>query len=67
MRTVYSFKPISLCEGSVKELENILEQKIAPNKEIYENTPVVIDVSQVNLLVDVDYNALCEKCKEYSV
>lgn len=67
VRTGYSFNTISLCEGSVKELENILKQKIAPNKEIYENTPVVIDVSQVNFLVDVDYNALCEKCKEYSV
>ena len=66
-RTGYSFNTVTLLSGSVKELREFLESKIKPNQEAYLNTPVVIDISMVNYLNDLDYSMLVKTCKEYGL
>ena len=41
-RTGYSFNTVFLPTGTVEELQDLLDKKIAPNLEAYENSPLVI-------------------------
>ncbi|MBQ9275489.1 MAG: hypothetical protein IJ228_11805 [Succinivibrio sp.] len=66
-RTGYAFNTIMLPSGKVEDLRTLLQEKIAPNREIYENVPVVIDVAEVNYLQDLDYPALQALCREYGM
>ena len=69
VRTGYSFNTISLCEGSVKELENILEQKIAPNKEIYEKIGypfITLNVEEVDNLKDEIQKTFIDYFQDFS-
>ena len=67
LRTGYSFNTIVLYKGTAEELEIFLEQKIAPNKEIYQNSPVVIDVSNIDFLKNIDYKSLLAACRKYGL
>ena len=66
-RTGYSFNTITLTQGTAQELTAILEKKVAPYSEVYENTPLVIDVSNLNYLVDLEYDRLKEVCSSYKL
>ncbi len=66
-RTGYSFNTIELHKGTVEELTDILEQKVSPSAEIYKNSPVVIDASNIDYLRELDYPALVNTSKKYGL
>ncbi len=66
-RTGYSFNTILLQNGTAEELSDFLEKKISPNAEAYDNTPVVLDVSNVNNLYNLEYAQLQQVCAEHSM
>lgn len=66
-RTGYSLTTISLNEGTLDELRAILDKKIAPSIDIYKGTSIVIDVSCVNFLHNLDFAAMQKLCREYEV
>lgn len=66
--TGYSLNTITVATGEVQELETILKRRIANAPEgLYNETPVVIDVSEVEDLRKIDYAALCELFRRYHV
>ena len=66
-RTGYSFNTITLTSSGAQGLVSYLNQKIAPHQEAYKNIPVVIDVSKVNYLEDLNYPELCEICRGFGL
>jgi septum site-determining protein MinC len=62
-RTGYSFNTITLETGSVEELETFLQKKIDPSIRAYDHTPVVLDVSHVDYLQNLEYDRLVATCK----
>lgn len=66
-RTGYSFNTVSLPSGMLSDLKRILELKIAPHKEIYLNSPIVVDVSDVKDLGIIDYEGMAKLCREYGL
>ena len=66
-RTGYSFNTVFLPTGTVEELQDLLDKKIAPNLEAYENSPLVIDVSKVNYLNNLDFKGLQAVCRKYGL
>ena len=66
-RTGYSLTTITLNEGTLEELKDILEKKIAISPEVYNNSSIVIDVANVNFLHELDFKAMQALCREYGV
>ena len=66
-RTGYSFNTITLKELSPEHLRETLEVKIAPNREIYAYTPIVLDISAVSDLGALDYARLSAACADYDL
>lgn len=66
-RTGYSFNTITLPGGSTAELAALLEEKIAPNREAYLNSPVVIDIARVADLEKLNYEELAQTCRKYGM
>ena len=66
-RTGYSFNTVTLPSGMLCDLKKILEFKIAPYKEVYLNSPVVVDISDVKDLQIIDYEGMTKLCREYGL
>lgn len=67
-RTGYSLNTITVATGEVQELEEILKLRVANAPEgLFNETPIVIDVSEVEDLKKIDYAALCELFRRYHV
>lgn len=66
-RTGYSFNTILLSTGTIEELEKLLEQKVRPNADAYLNSPIVIDVSTIDYLRQLDYKLLVDTCRKYGL
>ena len=49
-RSGYSFNTITLKSAEPLEFSKFLEERIAPCSELYANTPVVLDVSELAYL-----------------
>lgn len=67
-RTGYSLNTITVATGEVQELEEILKLRVANAPEgLFNEAPIVIDVSEVEDLNKIDYAALCELFRRYHV
>ena len=66
-RTGYSLTTITLNTGTLEELKDILEKKIAISPEVYNNSSIVIDIANVNFLHELDFKAMQALCREYGV
>lgn len=67
-RTGYSLTTIALTIGSKEELESILQSRIAnAPKELFQDIPLILDVSEIKNLISLDYEALHALCKQYGL
>ncbi len=66
-RTGYSFNTITLSSADTDELDDFLRRKIDPNIDAYLNTAVVLDVSKINYLTDLNYAALKDCCRAHGL
>lgn len=65
--TGYSLTTIKIREGTVDELERILEQKIDKAHGAYRNAPVIVNVEDVGNLNSFDFFKLQEVCKQHEL
>lgn len=65
--TGYSLTTIKIREGTVDELERILEQKIDKAHGAYRNSPVIVNVEDVGNLNSFDFFKLQEVCKKHEL
>lgn len=63
----YSIMTIALSSGLVSDLEQILIAKIDRSAKAYQFLPVIIDVSDMPYLEELDYEALSYKCAEHGL
>jgi len=66
-RSGYSFNTISLKSADPLELSAFLEQRIAPCSELYDNTPVVLDISELAYPEFIDYTAFKKICEKFNL